>query len=282
MELSSSSVLILVDSTDRRSLVARGGLGPGRSRGWEACLPGARPGRRRRRCSWSAGGRAVAGRDARAARHLPHGPSRGATVEAPRRQRSRSRSRRPPGWSGCGSGWPARRAASAAGCSPCSAASSSTRTPGSRSRTPCSPPTSGSAPTQQVVDGLRTRLRVEGAPRGPEDRAPRGARHARRPDHGPPAPGQRGRRQAGRRPRGRRQRLRQDHHGRQARPDPGRRGPHRDARRRRHVPRRRGRPARHLGRAGGRRGGPRRRGHRPGERRVRGGAARRRAAASTP
>ena len=36
---------------------------------------------------------------------------------------------------------------------------------GGRSRTSCSPPTSGVGPTQQVVDGLRTRLRVEGARR---------------------------------------------------------------------------------------------------------------------
>ena len=105
----------------------------------------------------------------------------------------------------------------------------------------------GVGPTQQVVDGLRTRLRVEGAPR---TRGPRSAPSSSRwstPTMDRAAPGQRGRRQARRGPRGRCQRHRQDHHGRQAGPDPGGRGPHRDARGRRHVPRRSRRPARHMG-----------------------------------
>ena len=53
--------------------------------------------------------------------------------------------------------------------------------------------------------------------------------------------------------------------------DPGRRGQDRRAGCRGHVPRRGRRPAGHLGRAGRRRGGPRARGHRPGQRRLRGG-----------
>ena len=59
-------------------------------------------------------------------------------------------------------------------------------------------------------------------------------------------------------------------------------GQHRAARRGRHVPRRRGRPAADLGRAGRRPGGPvRPRGRRPGERRVRRGQRRASSAAST-
>ena len=113
-------------------------------------------------------------------------------------------------------------------------------------------------------------------------RAPRGAAGPGRPVDGPPAPGERRGRQPRRRPRGRRQRLRQDHHGRQARPDPGRRGPQRRARRGRHVPRRGRRPAGDLGRAGRRRGRPRPRGHRPRQRRLRGGQGGRGRPASTP
>ena len=105
----------------------------------------------------------------------------------------------------------------------------------------------GVGPTQQVVDGLRTRLRVEGAPPDPKAALRAELVTARGPDHGPTPPGQRGRRQAGRRPRGRCQRHRQDHDGRQAGPDPGGRGPHRHPRGRRHVPRGGRRPARHLG-----------------------------------
>ena len=52
-----------------------------------------------------------------------------------------------------------------------------------------------------------------------------------------------------RHPRGRRQRLRQDHHDRQARREIRRRGPQGDARRRRHLPRRRHRATEDLGRA---------------------------------
>ena len=140
----------------------------------------------------------------------------------------------------------------------------------------------GVGPTQELVGRLRTRLRVEGgeAP-DPRTRAPRGAGHPRRPDDGPAAPGHRRGRQPGRRARGRRQRRRQDHHGRQDRPDPGRRGPHGPARRGRHVPGRRGRPAGDLGRARRRRGDPWAGGHRPGQRRLRGGQGRASSAAST-
>ena len=141
----------------------------------------------------------------------------------------------------------------------------------------------GVAPTQELVERLRTRLRVE----GDEAEDPRTVLReelldAGRPDHGPAAPGERRRRTARRRAGRRRQRLRQDHHGRQDRPDPGRRGPHGRARRRRHLPRRRRRAAGHLGRAGRRRRRPRPRGHRPGQRRVRGGQGGRRRPAPTP
>ena len=56
----------------------------------------------------------------------------------------------------------------------------------------------GVGPTQELVERLRTRLRVEGgeAP-DPQHGAARGARHPRRPDDGPQAPGQRDRRQPG-------------------------------------------------------------------------------------
>ena len=109
----------------------------------------------------------------------------------------------------------------------------------------------GVAPTQELVDGLRTRLRVDGVRgRRPEVRAARRAGQARRPRHGPPAPGHRRRRAAGRRARRRRQRHRQDHDRRQARPDPGRRGQERRARRGRHLPRRRRRAARRPGASG--------------------------------
>ena len=106
----------------------------------------------------------------------------------------------------------------------------------------------GVAPTQALVDRLRTRLRVEGGQTadaravlreelielvGPDmDRRLQVTRHRRQPR---------------RRPRRRRQRRRQDDHGRQDRPDPRRRGPVGDPRCGRHLPRRRCRPARHLG-----------------------------------
>ena len=84
----------------------------------------------------------------------------------------------------------------------------------------------GVGPTQQVVEGLRTRLRVEGAPQDP-----RAALRAElvtlvdpTMDRRLQVSGADGK--PGRRPRGRRQRHRQDHHGRQAGPDPGGRGPH--------------------------------------------------------
>ncbi len=59
-------------------------------------------------------------------------------------------SRRPKAdWSGCAGGWPNRRTRWAAACSACSAAATSTRTPGRRSRTPCWSPTwARSSPTR--------------------------------------------------------------------------------------------------------------------------------------
>ena len=63
----------------------------------------------------------------------------------------------------------ARRAAWAAACSPCSRATGSTRTPGSRSRTPCSPPTSASPPPRSwssgCAPGCASRARTPDDPR---------------------------------------------------------------------------------------------------------------------
>ena len=208
-----------------------------------------------------------------------------AEPEAPRRPSPPSSGRkvRRRGWSGCGSGSPVRRAGSAAGCSSCSRATASTRTPGRRSRTPCSPPTSASRRPRSWSSGC-ARGCASRRQRGgrPARRPARRAAHAGRPGHGPSAPGVRSRRQARRRARGRRQRHRQDDDRRQARPDPGRRGPDGRARRGRHVPRGGRRAAGHVGRAGRRRRGPRTRGLRPGQRRVRGGAGGRRPRAPTP
>ena len=127
----------------------------------------------------------------------------------------------------------------------------STRTPGRTSRTPLITADVGVTPTQELVERLRTRLKVEGGD-GAMQRTSSTTSCVTLVDPtldrslGRPAT----RRQARRGADGRRQRHRQDHHGRQARPDPGRRGQARRARRRRHVPRRRGRAAHHLGRAG--------------------------------
>ena len=106
------------------------------------------------------------------------------------------------------------------------------------------------------------------APARPPSCAPcsRGAGHAARPGrstaplHTDRARGRPPGRRAGRR----RQRHRQDHHHRQARPGAGRRRPHGGARRGRHLPGRRRRPAADLGRAGRRADGARARGRRPG------------------
>ena len=99
----------------------------------------------------------------------------------------------------------------------------------------------GVAPTQELIERLRTRVRVEGTsdPVNVRTDAPRGADRARRPDDGPARPCRARRRPAGRRARGRGQRHRQDDHDRQAGP-PGR-GVRADGRPRRgrHVPRRR-------------------------------------------
>ena len=79
-----------------------------------------------------------------------------------------------------------------------------------------------------------------------------------------------------------RQRHRQDDDVRQARPGARGRRPHRAARRGRHVPRRRRRPAADLGLAGRRRDRARPRGRRPGVGRLRRGQAGHRGARSTP
>ena len=136
----------------------------------------------------------------------------------------------------------------------------------------------GVAATDELVANLRTRVRVEGI----DD--PAAAKAALReelvglvdPTYDRTLDSTGARRQARRRPGRRRQRHRQDHDRRQAGPRPGRRGQDRRARRRRHVPRRRGRPAADLGRARRRADRARPRGRRPGERRLRGRAARHR------
>ncbi len=131
----------------------------------------------------------------------------------------------------------------------------------------------GVGPTTELVDRLRTRVRVEGS----SDPAP-GARDARRGaarpgrPHDGPRPGRPARRAPRRDPGGRRERHRQDHHHRQARPGAGRRRLARGARRCRHLPRRRRRPAADLGRPGRRDRRPRAGGRRSGLRRVRRGA----------
>ena len=192
------------------------------------------------------------------ARRSEPGRRRAGRAAARRRPRSRSRSRPPPGWSGCASGWPARRAGSAAGCSACSAGTGSTRTPGRRSRTSCSPPTSASPRPSSWSRGCAPGCGSRAAPR--PTRGPRCARSwssssTRRMDRRLQVSGADG--------------------------NPGvvlvvgvngsgktttvgkiarilvAEDQHRHARRGRHLPRRRGRPAGHLGRAGGRRGGPR-------------------------
>ena len=123
----------------------------------------------------------------------------------------------------------------------------------------------GAGPTGELIDALRTRVRV-GGPRPVAVRdvllRERAAR-ARRPEPGPlaghRADAQRGRRRTSprRRPRRGRQRHRQDDDRRQARPGPRRRGQQRRARRGRHLPRRGRRPAHHVGRPGRRPDRPR-------------------------
>ena len=140
----------------------------------------------------------------------------------------------------------------------------------------------GVAPTQQLVENLRTRLRVGGKESGDPRAVLRDELLSWSGPTWTAGSGLRRRRPARRRTRGGGQRHGQDDHRGQAGADPGRRGPYGRAGRGRHLPRRGRRPARHLGRAGRRRRRARTRGLRPGERRVRGRAGGRSTGGSTP
>ena len=199
----------------------------------------------------------------------------------PRRRRPgrawRSRRPRPGGWSGCGPGWPGRRAASARALL------------GLLSRDRLDDDTWDEIEevliTADVGRDARPADHVRPADQGQGGGQPdpgRGARdaprRAARPggDRGEPGaahPAARG--PPGGRAHGRRQRHRQDDHLRQARPGAGRRRADGGARRGRHVPRGGGRPAADLGRAGRRADRPLRQGPgRPGQRRLRRGVRR--------
>ena len=141
----------------------------------------------------------------------------------------------------------------------------------------------GVAPSRQLVDELRTQVKVEGA-RGDAVKALLRADliQAVGADHGPDPADRPARRPARGGADRRGERHRQDQRLRQARPRPDRGGAVRAAGRGGHLPRRRRRPAGDVGAAGGRPGrpvGPG--GGRPGERRVRGGARGDRASART-
>ena len=90
------------------------------------------------------------------------GRRRPARRRRPQRPPSRSPRPRPPGWCGCASGSPARRAGSAAACWRCCRATASTRTPGRPIEDTLLTADVGVAPTQELVERLRTRLRVDG------------------------------------------------------------------------------------------------------------------------
>ena len=206
-----------------------------------------------RAASGGHGGRASAGH-----RRRP-GRVRAGRDRPPRRRGRRTCSTgpspRPAGWSGCARDCRARRTPSAGACCRCSRASTSTTTPGKRSRTRCSTADVGVGATSEIVERLKDRTRVLGTRSQGELRALLAEELVARPaarTRPHPARAAR-RRRSGCADGRRRQRHRQDHHLRQAGPRAGRRRVDRAARRGRHLPGRRRRPAGDVGRAGRRR-----------------------------